>query len=57
MEQTEYTLHQNVHVLAFGKAVIGMVRATEDQLGQHICGGVVLVPHGIVKQFQNLNKW
>ena len=57
MEQTEYTLHQNVHVLAFGKAVIGMVRATEDQLGQHICGGVALVPRGIVKQFQNLNKW
>lgn len=38
----------NVKVVAFGKAVLGMVTALEDILGQHITGGVASVPVGAV---------
>ena len=32
---------------AFGKAVLGMIRAVEELLGDHIVRGVASVPHGI----------
>lgn len=66
----EYSLHRNVHLVAFGKAVLGMVRAVEGILGSHIVQGVASVPYGshdITTEeiygakrrqldFQNLNK-
>lgn len=39
----------NVKVVAFGKAVLGMVAAVERILGNHITEGVVSVPIGAVK--------
>lgn len=36
-------------VVAFGKAVLGMVAAVERILGNHITEGVVSVPIGAVK--------
>lgn len=39
-------LKQNVVVLAFGKAVLGMVEAVEDVLGDHIRAGIASVPLG-----------
>ena len=36
-----------MYVAAFGKAVLGMIRAVEDLLGEHIVRGVASVPHGI----------
>ena len=42
-----YSLNRNVHIVAFGKAVIGMVKTAEDILGEHVVGGVASVPWGI----------
>ena len=52
-----YTLNRNVHVVAFGKAVIGMVRTAEDILGEHIVGGIASVPWGIQDTLKHLGKW
>jgi glycerate-2-kinase len=46
IQDTEYQLRHNVHVVAFGKAVLGMVQAVESILGSHIVQGVVSVPSG-----------
>ncbi|XP_033114564.1 glycerate kinase-like [Anneissia japonica] len=42
-----YTLDRNVHMVGFGKAVIGMARSVEDMLGQHLVKSVISVPFGI----------
>ena len=52
-----YELHGNVYVVAFGKAVIGMVRAAEDVLGDHIAEGIASVPVGIQEDLRRLGKW
>lgn len=52
-----YTLRQNVHIVAFGKAVIGMVRAAEDMLGDHIVDGIASVPWSIQDTMKRLGKW
>ena len=44
----DYVLSHNVYVAAFGKAVVGMVRALEDLLGDHIVEGVASVRYGII---------
>lgn len=36
-------------MVAFGKAVLGMVKALEDILGEHIAGGVASIPVGAVE--------
>jgi len=52
-----HVLQHNVHVVAFGKAVIGMVRAAEEALGDHIVGGIASVPFGIQDTLKQLGKW
>ncbi|RUS80656.1 hypothetical protein EGW08_011606 [Elysia chlorotica] len=42
----EYLLRHNVHVVGFGKAVLGMARALEDSIGDHVVDGVVSIPVG-----------
>lgn len=42
----EYLLKHNVHVVGFGKAVLGMARALEDAIGDHVVDGVVSIPVG-----------
>ena len=46
--QTDYVLSKNVYVAAFGKAVVGMVKALEDLIGDHIIDGVASVRYGII---------
>ena len=53
----KYILKHNVHVVAFGKAVIGMVRAADDILGDHIVDGVASVPWSIQDTMKRLGKW
>ena len=43
-------------VVAFGKAVLGMVGALESILGGHIVSGVASVPVGSVRDFNNGRK-
>jgi glycerate 2-kinase len=52
----EYLLNHNVKVVAFGKAVLGMVGALESILGGHIVSGVASVPVGSVRDFNNGRK-
>lgn len=52
-----HTLRHNVHIVAFGKAVIGMVRAAEEALGDHVVGGIASVPFGIQDTLKQLGKW
>jgi len=47
VQDKSYPLRRNVYVAAFGKAVLGMIRAVEELLGDHIVRGVASVPHGI----------
>ncbi|CAH1265890.1 GLYCTK [Branchiostoma lanceolatum] len=46
VEDRSYMLNHNVHVVGFGKAVGGMIRAVEEEVGDHIVGGVASVPLG-----------
>ena len=52
-----YALDNNVYIVAFGKAVIGMVKTAEDILGEHVVKGIASVPHGIQSTFKTLGKW
>ena len=42
-----------MYVAAFGKAVLGMIRAVEDIVGDHIVRGVASVPFGIQETLLN----
>ena len=41
-----YTLHRNVFVVGFGKAVLGMAIAVEELLNGHIQKGILSIPQG-----------
>lgn len=49
VKEKEYMVYRNVHVVAFGKAVMGMVKAVDDILGRNIVRGVASIPHGLPK--------
>ena len=51
-----YRLDRNVHIVAFGKAVAGMVRAAEDVLGDHVVDGIASVPTGIVQSLRDSQR-
>ena len=53
---TTYRLDHNVHIVAFGKAVAGMVRATEDVIGDHVVDGIASVPTGIVQSLRDSQR-
>ncbi|XP_016065511.1 PREDICTED: glycerate kinase [Miniopterus natalensis] len=42
-----FQLRQNLYLVGFGKAVLGMAAAAEELLGQHLVQGVISVPKGI----------
>ncbi|XP_007519221.2 glycerate kinase [Erinaceus europaeus] len=42
-----FQLRQNLYLVGFGKAVLGMAAAAEELLGQHLVQGVISVPRGI----------
>ena len=54
---TEYMVYRNVHVVAFGKAVMGMVKAVDDILGPNIVRGVASIPHGLPKAIKVLDHF
>lgn len=51
-----YNIKQNVYVVGFGKAVIGMARAVDEVLGKNIVKGVISVPLGIQNTFKTSGK-
>ncbi|CAG5119281.1 unnamed protein product [Candidula unifasciata] len=56
VDEAEYRLQKNVYVIGFGKAVIGMARAVDDSIGEHIVKGVISVPVGIQQMFNEEGK-
>jgi len=42
-----FALRNNLHIVGFGKAVLGMAAETERIAGDHLVKGVISVPHGI----------
>lgn len=42
-----FQLRENLYLVGFGKAVLGMAAAAEELLGQHLVQGVISVPKGI----------
>ena len=57
VDKQSYPLKKNVHIIAFGKAVLGMVRAAEDILGNHVVGGIASIPTGMQETLTRLEKW
>ena len=41
VQGVSYPLRKNVYVAAFGKAVLGMIRAVEEIVGDHLVRGIV----------------
>lgn len=52
-----FQLRQNLYLVGFGKAVLGMAAAAEDLLGQHLVQGVISVPRGIRAAMESAGKW
>ena len=52
----DYKLRNNVHVVGFGKAVLGMARAVDDVLHEHIVSGVISIPQGYTKFLTDVGK-
>ncbi|XP_048874404.1 glycerate kinase [Brienomyrus brachyistius] len=51
-----FTLGHNLHLVGFGKAVLGMASEAERILGDHIVRGVISVPVGIQEALRNHGK-
>ncbi|KAK2861972.1 hypothetical protein Q5P01_001505 [Channa striata] len=52
----KFTLKRNLHLVGFGKAVLGMAAEAERLLGDHLVKGIVSVPHGIQQTLQQHGK-
>ncbi|XP_054641419.1 glycerate kinase [Dunckerocampus dactyliophorus] len=52
----KFLLQNNVHVVGFGKAVLGMATEAERIVGDHLVGGVISVPHGIQQTLRQHGK-
>ncbi|KAK2489418.1 hypothetical protein MC885_011351 [Smutsia gigantea] len=51
-----FQLRQNLYLVGFGKAVLGMAAAAEELLGQHLVQGVISVPRGISAAMERAGK-
>jgi glycerate kinase len=51
-----FQLRQNLYLVGFGKAVLGMAAAAEELLGQHLVQGVISVPKGIRVAMEQAGK-
>ncbi|XP_037653642.1 glycerate kinase isoform X1 [Choloepus didactylus] len=51
-----FQLRQNLYLVGFGKAVLGMAAAAEELLGQHLVQGVISVPKGIRAAMEDAGK-
>ncbi|KAM7005769.1 LOW QUALITY PROTEIN: glycerate kinase [Tautogolabrus adspersus] len=52
----KFTLKHNLHLVGFGKAVLGMAAEAEKILGDHLVKGVISVPKGIQQTLQEHGK-
>ena len=52
----KYPLKKNVHIVGFGKAVLGMACAAEEVLGDHVVGGVVSIPTGMQQTLRSAQR-
>lgn len=57
VQEKKYELNHNVYVVGFGKAVLGMGRAVEDILGEHIVKGILSIPTGQRDILRQEKKW
>lgn len=51
-----FMLKHNLHLVGFGKAVLGMAAEAERIVGDHLVKGVISVPHGIQQTLQQHGK-
>ncbi|XP_070699337.1 glycerate kinase [Pempheris klunzingeri] len=52
----KFTLKHNLHLVGFGKAVLGMAAEAERIVGDHLVKGIISVPHGIQQTLQQHGK-
>ena len=52
----KFALKHNLHLVGFGKAVLGMAAEAERIMGDHLVRGIVSVPHGIQQALQQHGK-
>lgn len=52
----KFTLKHNVHLVGFGKAVLGMAAEAERIIGDHLVKGLISVPHGVQQTLQQHGK-
>ncbi|XP_019957229.2 glycerate kinase [Paralichthys olivaceus] len=52
----KFTLKHNLHLVGFGKAVLGMAAEAERIVGDHLVKGIISVPHGIQHTLQQNGK-
>lgn len=52
----KFSLGHNLHLVGFGKAVLGMAAETERIMGDHLVKGVISVPQGIQQNLQQHGK-
>lgn len=51
-----FQLRENLYLVGFGKAVLGMAAAAEELLAQHLVQGVISVPKGIRAAMEHAGK-
>lgn len=51
-----FKLHHNIHLVGFGKAVLGMAAEAERIVGDHLVRGVISVPNGIQETLKQHGK-
>ena len=51
-----YKMHHNVYVVGFGKAALGMARAVDDMIGDHIVKGIVSIPFGSINDYKKYER-
>ncbi|XP_041945166.1 glycerate kinase [Alosa sapidissima] len=51
-----FKLSHNIHLVGFGKAVLGMAAEAERIVGDHLVKGVISVPHGIQETLKQHGK-
>ena len=56
VQDKSYQLDRNVYVVGFGKAVLGMARAVEDVLGEHVVQGILSIPRNQRQILQDKDK-
>lgn len=54
--QTQHRIDSNVRLIAFGKAVSGMIRSTQEILGDNIKIAIGSIPFGLQRELTEKNK-